>query len=295
MNRPSKEEILISLYDLGIREGDNLFIIADLMKIGYINESREATVKDWIFILKDLVGKEGSIILPAYNSGFFRFKKKEIIFNNKTKSYCGSLTNALINHEDSFRSSHPMMSIVGFGKNIELLIKKHNYESLSYEYIKDFLELKNSKFLMLGTYNKTHFPQTFHYVQEKLGITKKNILKGFLQIYYYDHKNNLKLFTRKDFGGCSRGAYKLYDYFKNDNTIKVNKIGNSQSAIIDANQSYSIISKVLLENPKIYKCDNKDCIDCFGNPYTLGIKSVFYFLKYLPRLLKKTHENYYIS
>ena len=87
----------------------------------------------------------------------------------------------------------------------------------------------------------------------------------------------------------------MYDYFKNDNTIKVNKIGNSQSAIIDANQSYSIISKVLLENPKIYKCDNKDCIDCFGNPYTLGIKSVFYFLKYLPRLLKKTYENYYIS
>ena len=285
LNKLTKQQLIVSLKELGIQNGDNLFVISDLANIGYLDQNKNKTLNNWIEIFDELVGVKGGYMLPAYNKGsmFFKTKKK---FNKTTETYCGSFSNFLLNNKNFIRSKHPLMSVVGKGEFILPIIEKHDHKSLSYTYLNDFIKLKNSKILMLGTYNKTHFPQTLHLAQENLGITKKNIFKGIIQIYFVDEHGRKRLYKRYDYGGCTRGAFKLYPLLIKHDILKKGLVGNSISAIVDAKKSYDILLNQIKLNPKIYLCDNKNCIDCFGNPYLVGIKSLSFFTKKIFKIIK---------
>ena len=85
----SKIEIINSLKKLGVKEGDILFVTADIMKVGYFNENREKTIEDWIEIFKTLIGEEGALIFASYTAGFLRFKKKILFLKNLVKQQRG--------------------------------------------------------------------------------------------------------------------------------------------------------------------------------------------------------------
>ena len=85
------------LSELGIENGDLIFIAADLMKLGYYNKNRSQTIDDIVYMLISLVGDEGTIVIPSYTNHFLRFKKRtEIIFNQSTDSTSGNLSNYLL-------------------------------------------------------------------------------------------------------------------------------------------------------------------------------------------------------
>ena len=281
----SLEKIKLDLINLGVTKGDTLFITADLMKVGYSRKGRKNIYSDWVKVFNEVLGEEGTFMTVSFSKSYplFSFDKQKP-FDNKVSTDSGALSKALLDNENSIRSSHPTNSYVAVGKNAEFLTKDHNEKSFSYDPTKKMLDL-GGKNLMLGTIDEKNAPMVFHYVQQLLGYTLKDPLSGLTGCFYKDTEGNLRRFIRKDLGGCSAAGHKLYSHFSENGCISLGKVGKAESALIDMRKSFKVCLKIMESNPQFSMCEDKSCISCYGKYANTGIYSFYvmlnYFLKYL--------------
>ena len=286
----TKESIIKDIRDLGVKPGDLILVTADLFEVGFFEKTRTETLRTWLEILLEAVGPQGTIIVAAYTNSFFRFKKnREIIFEKNTLPNSGALSSAFFYDSRSVRSKHPTNSCIGIGLYAHEILNGHDHNTLSYSVTGKIIEM-GGKNLMIGTIDKKNAPMAFHYTQECLGYTLKNPLKGLGQAFYKDDNGEIKIFTRKDYGGCSGGAYNLYGSLIVGDAIRFGYIGKAKSALIDGKESFDIIIDVLKKNRRITFCDNKYCIDCYGNWHTNGLKAIWFYLRNINRFCVKLFE-----
>ncbi len=283
----TKDSLKKDLIELGIKKGDLLFISIDVFKVGFFYKSRKETLKLWIEILMEIVGDKGGIILPSFTKTFFRFRKdKKILFDRFAPTTSGALPSFLVKKDIAFRSKHPTNSYVGLGSSIAEIFESHNHKSMSYSVVGEIIK-RGGKFVMIGTLDNKNAPQAIHYAQEQLGYTLKMPNKGLFQTYYKTEENKIELFTVNDYGGCSKGGHKLIGPLVIQNEIDFSYVGNAQSAIMDGKKCYDIVKKELKNNRKMIQCANKYCIDCYGNFYIDGLKTLpFFLLKIIDKLKK---------
>ena len=273
MEKITKDTILSDLKNLGLMQGDTVFITADLMRVGYLGKNRSSTRSDWVLFFKELLGDSGTFMTVSYSKSFPLFSfDKENPFDKETPTNSGSLARALLESNDSRRSSHPTNSYVAIGEKAEYLTEGHSEKSLCYDPTKKIIELKG-KNLMLGTIDGINAPMVFHYVQQILGQTLDDPLSGLTGCYYKDAEDKVKKFIRRDVGGCSSAGNKLYSYLINQECISIGKVGNAVSALIDAERSFEICKEIMEENPRFSMCADKSCLSCYGRYSNTGIYS----------------------
>lgn len=284
----SKKSLVLELRGLGIDDGDILFLSADLMRVGYFNKNSENTLRDWVGILLEVVGNEGTLIIPSNTNTFSRFNKnKDIVFTSDTPPNCGSLSMAFFRYAECLRSAHPTNSCLGIGPKARYILDGHDELSLSYSIYGRIIEL-GGKNLMLGTVeDRKNSPMPFHYCQELLGHTRKHPLVNLQQTYFIDSLKNRKLYTRKDVGGCTAGAINTFGEHIAKKAIKFGTVGKSLSAIVDTARSKELLMDIFKERPYLIKCSNKKCLSCYGR-YIYNGSGVFkfYFMNF-PRFIYK--------
>jgi aminoglycoside N3'-acetyltransferase len=280
-----KENILAQISSLGISADDVFFISADLLKVGYFNRSKEQTYQDWVEIFVSLIGRRGTLVIPAYSPTFLRFRKRrDVVFNIKSEPSAGALSLAIHRYGKAARSLHPTNSCFAIGPMADYILRGHDHNASSYLPYQRVLELKG-KNLMLGTVDKGNSPMAFHLIQEQLGHTRSHPSAGLHQTYFEDPlTGQVKLFTRRDVGGCTRGLYNLIGQHLIGQAMKVGTVGRGLSACVDIEKSASLIKQVLQLNPNLIRCDHKDCISCYGR-FVYNGYSVF---KFWPKKIVKS-------
>ncbi len=119
-----REEIVRSLRDVGLREGDGVFLHSSLSKFGEI-EGGSGTV---IEALDELLGPEGLIAMPAFPlvGGTAEYLSTDPVFDvRSTPSTMGALTERFRTSPDVFRSLHPTHSVSARGPGAEQLVAGH--------------------------------------------------------------------------------------------------------------------------------------------------------------------------
>jgi aminoglycoside 3-N-acetyltransferase len=287
-----RDQIISEIKALGIKEGDILFLSANLLKVGYFSIDRQTTLYDWVKMLIEIVGENGTLVIPAYTNSFSIFNKRsDVIFSNDAVTTSGSLSYAFQMYPGVLRSKHPTNSCFAIGRYAKFILDGHDENSSSYlPYLK--VVLLKGKNLLLGTVDDESLsPMGMHCAQESLGLTKKHWLAGILQTYYYDDSDNIKLFTRKDVGGCAAGGHKTLGYHIFQKAIVFGRVGRSLSACIDCEKSFKIFKETLSKNPFSIKCDNKKkCACCYGSP--VYRHPIFWVRKLLNKLLDIVRINF---
>ena len=288
LKRTSKEDIKSQLKVLGVQEGDLLFISSDLMRVGYFNETPEKTINDWISIFDDLLGEQGTIVLPSYSPTFLRyFEKYDFVYDEKTISNSGSLVNGYIKYdENAKRGGHPTNSCLAKGKLSNEIIEHSSVQNKKYAVYQKVVEL-GGKGLMLGTVDEKNAPFTFHYVQEKLNHTTSHPFCGFLETTYLDPTGNKRRFVLREIGGCTAGVHKAWGYHIARGAVRFEQVGRSKSALFDARQSASIIEEIMTTQPHLLVCDNSKCISCKGRYRYVGLSVIIFYISYIPILVRK--------
>ncbi len=281
----SKDSILTNINHLGIGSDDVVFISADLLKVGYFNRTTEQTYQDWVEILHALIGNTGTLVIPAYSPTFSRFRKRrDMVFNIHAEPSAGALSLAIHRFGKAARSLHPTNSCFAIGPMADYILRGHDHTASSYLPYQRVLELKG-KNLMLGTLDKGNSPMAFHLVQENLGHTRSHPSNGLRQIYFEDPlTGQIKLFTRRDVGGCTRGLYNLIGQHLIGQAMKIGIVGRGLSACVEVEKSAKLIEQVLQNNPNLIRCDHKDCVSCYGRFVYNG----FGIFKYWPKKLLKS-------
>ena len=284
----TKDSIQQELSELGVKQGDILFLSADLMKVGYFNKNSEQTLREWVDILIEAVGEEGTLIVPSNTNSFSRFRKdKNLIFREDTPPDAGSLSTAFFKYASVMRSRHPTNSCFGWGKHAQQILGDHNENSRAYSVYGKIIEL-GGKNLMLGTASdKKNCPMPFHYVQELLGHTATHPSSNLRQCYYEDRDGEIKLFNRRDVGGCTGGGMNTYGRHIIARAINFTKVGSSISALVDTKKSFDVLMDIFTNRPSLIQCDNKNCVSCYGRFVYNGWGVIPFYLRIFPRLFKK--------
>jgi aminoglycoside N3'-acetyltransferase len=275
--RNTKNSLVESIFNLGVKSEDVIFVSADLLKIGYFNKSIEQTYRDWVEIFNILVGSRGTLVIPAYTQTFNRFKKnRNVVFHADVEPSAGALSKAIYHFGNPLRSEHPTNSCFAIGPMSGFILRDHNQYASSYLPYHRVIEL-NGKNLMLGTLDRNNGPMAFHYIQEKLGHTLHHPSNYLRQTYIKDLATNKRqIYSRKDVGGCTRGLYNLVGRHLIDGAMTVGYVGKGLSAYIDTQKSAKIIENVMHVNPGLVRCDHNDCVSCYGR-YVYNGMGIFKF------------------
>jgi aminoglycoside 3-N-acetyltransferase len=285
--KPTADSVYDQLVALGVRQGDVLFVTADLMQVGLFFKSRTETMRTWVDLLLQAVGAQGTVVAAAYTPTFFRFKKDaSVVFSPNAVSTAGALSNALLRDKRSVRSRHPTNSCVAIGRQAEEILSAHDHNALSYSVLGEIIQ-RGGKHLLLGTVDRKNAPLGLHYAQELLGITKTEPTVGMFQTYYLDESGRPQLFTRWDVGGCSRGGYKILAHLVVNNAISLGRVGISQSALIDAESSTTVAYNALSTDRRAFLCDDLLCVSCRGRWSVSGLKTPIIYCKNLIRKVCK--------
>ncbi len=285
-NKISKSQIETEIKALGVKKGDTLFLAADLLRVGYFSDNKEATLREWVEILIKVVGEEGTLVVPAYTKSFpFFSKESDVVFTEEAPTTSGSLSQAFQAYPGVIRSKHPTNSCFAIGRHSKYILDGHDELSSSYLPYRKVVELQG-KNLMLGTIeDPTLAPMAMHCAQESLGLTRKHWLAGILQSYYKDQAGNVRLFTRKDVGGCSGGGHNLLGRHIVERAVTFGKVGRSLSACIDCEISLKIFEGALQKSPAMVKCGNISyCACCYGSP--IHIHPFFWIRKIVMKFAK---------
>lgn len=139
----SKIDLKNVLISLGISKGDNLMVHASWRQF----YNFEGKPEDVIETLKEILGDEGTLLMPSYGS------ERTFFDIRKTPSSAGVLSEVFRLLPDTYRSACTHFSVCASGKNAPEIISEHfnseyGFDNLSPYY--KFANLDNSKVLFIG-------------------------------------------------------------------------------------------------------------------------------------------------
>ncbi|MEG1950816.1 MAG: AAC(3) family N-acetyltransferase [Odoribacter sp.] len=258
----TKEGLIADFRNLGVEEGDVLYIRGDMGELGDPREFAGKIQDLFMDALLEAVGKEGTIITSAFTCLYLPWQlTPDKIYTLKTHSYAGTLPRLFLKRSNCLRSKHPSNSCVAIGKQAEYLLKDHNAFSSAYAPIGKAIEL-NAKIISFGCIESNAGFPTTHYVEEVLGLTRKTLLRGLWRVYYIDDEGNKKLFKRMDPGGCCGRVYTFYKEYQKAGLLKVSSIGRALAMACHLKDEFELEYKLLQNNNAAVSCDNPDCIYC---------------------------------
>ena len=121
-----REDIYQALIDVGVVKGQNVYVQADLAMIGVVanTKTRDEFCEAYLGAIRDIIGPEGTVIMPTYTTQVARFDI-EFVWE-ETPTVLGVLPEYLRTHPDSLRSLHPLFSVTALGASQELICKNNS-------------------------------------------------------------------------------------------------------------------------------------------------------------------------
>jgi aminoglycoside N3'-acetyltransferase len=261
--RISKEKISHDLKELGIKKGDVLFVTSNL---GVMTRGA-LSAEEVLDVFLEIIGKKGTLVAPAYTNSFYFLKNSNYIFTSDIRSKTGALSNAMLEHRDSFRSRHPTNSVVAIGEKASYIVSGHN-ENSSVCFALKKITLLNAKMISIGIAKKNFWSDsvhgfgTVHVVENELGLNKRRMFSWLQKVYYINQKGERKIFRRSDRGLCTKSNWRFYSYYFRYGSMVDSYVGNAYTLIINSKKSYRIEKRILSVKPKFHLCNNLDCMQC---------------------------------
>lgn len=243
--RYSVESLFQSLRSLEIRRGDIVCVHSQIFSMGKALLPKDEFLKGLVAILKELIGSEGTLIMPTFSYSFCR---KEVFDIEKTTSTVGLLTEWFRKDIGVKRTHHPIFSFAVWGKRQEEYLDigpdAFSLDSVYGKMIRD-----NGKILMLGA-DKGY---TFHYLAEEHVQVPYRYFKVF-DGEIVDEQGNVKF--------CSVPYYvrdlevksefdetKLAEYLMEHKIQKKIEFGKGTLSVIKCKEMYENTIKVLKDDP----------------------------------------------
>ena len=244
---------------IGIKPGDTIYLGLNLGKTFLPYRKNLFKKKNLLSIknkccelilnsLKELVGKEGTIIVPTFSFSFIKQKKFDI---KNTSSTLGFFENFFLKQKKIKRSPHPLYSISVWGKNKKIIKPCGRFSFGINSPFTNFLNY-NVKFVNIGC-RWVETGTYVHHLEHLNGInhrfykptTGKVILNGYSKIDTY--YNPVRFFNLKS----HKAEYKIEKFLIKNNKIKeINK--KFYCSAIKANDIYDIGLKILKNKPSFF-------------------------------------------
>lgn len=243
----TKKEIVQSLKELGIAEGDNLFIHSNIGFFGKLKDAKNSTdyynaFKEAIF---QVIGEKGTLVMPTFS---YSFCKGEVYDKNITDGDCGALSELMRKDSESLRSEDANFSIVAIGENAKYFIENPDeYSFGKNSFWSRFLEKRG----IICNFNFDSASTFIHYVERELQVPYRYD-KKFEGTAIIDEKKVCKNFYH--FVYDLEKQYDSPDFKKFDNKarerllVKSTNLGKGQIVLIKSKDIFELIEMEIKED-----------------------------------------------
>ena len=185
----------VKLFDIpkyfGLKKGDSVWIASDVKRLIYfmLENGESADMNELIDGVIDVVGEEGTILIPTFNWDFCKGKTFDI---RKSPCKTGTIGKTALKRGDFARTQHPIYSFAVWGKDSGLLLSMTNKSSFGADSPFSYCRDVNAKNVFIDVECQHSF--TFvHYVEEQVGVPYR-YLKDFTA-GYVDQDGELSIRT----------------------------------------------------------------------------------------------------
>lgn len=165
-----------TLCQLGVREGDILYISSDIKTFLFnlaIKKSitkkfgRDKALGEFVDLFQEVISEKGTLMFPVFSWEWCRGKRFDY---KRTKGEVGTLSNwVLENRLDFVRTKHPIYSFLVWGKDAEYLKQMDNQDAWSHASPFYYLQTQGAKQLLFNIEAYQGF--TFgHYLEQEVAV-----------------------------------------------------------------------------------------------------------------------------
>ena len=159
-------DLLDALRELGIRRGDTICVHSQIYSLGKAGMLRNDYLNMILKVLKEAVGENGTIIMPAFS---YSFCDKQIFDVQESKSTVGILTEFFRNSEGVSRTVHPIFSFSVWGRRKKEFLNI-GLDAFSMDSVYGKMIQGNDKMVLLGA-DKGY---TIYYLaEESVGVSHR--------------------------------------------------------------------------------------------------------------------------
>lgn len=221
--RLTREALLQGLQSLGIAPGDVVYVASSMMALGQLQNP----VEDTLWALRECVGPEGTLVMPAFNFSFCRGEAFDVA---ETPSDCGVLTEAFRRLPDARRSSSPPFhSVTAIGPLAEEICGRESITSFGSDSVFQYLVDIDAKHLLIGCgYHEgvAHF----HWLEERHEVPYRYWKKfeGDLYAYGKATRRAYFMFVRRLEERATLNADPLGMAFEQTGLVSTHQVGLSR-------------------------------------------------------------------
>lgn len=159
-----------NLKKLKFKDGDIIFLVSDMTKLLINNReiSPDYTLNSILDALLDVVGNNGTILLPTYNFDFCKGITYDYL---NTPSRSGALGKAALKRKDFVRTTNPIYSFAVAGKDKNKLYNLKHSSCFGNDSPFYYLHKNNSKYFSIGIDIKDSGFTPGHYIEEKVRVS----------------------------------------------------------------------------------------------------------------------------
>lgn len=250
----TSDDLASAIKELGIEKGDMICVHSNFTQFGKILPRKNEFLSVLIDIFKELVGDEGTILVPTFTYSFCRglcFDKKH------SKTSVGALGEYFRKENGVYRNDDPIFSHAIWGAKTELF-KTEFRECFGKNSAFDIMYENNAKFIMLGLGAEGF---TFYmYIEQNIGVNYRYLKKFIGQIIDENgakKESEILYFVRNLDMNPIPDREKRLNFMIANQAAKKTDFGASNIVLIDARKSFEVLSKKLKEDEKYFLKESK--------------------------------------
>ena len=214
-------------------------------------------IKTYEMLADHLRGEFGAEEIFSPNFFPIRRKLKPKQRVDRSTHTMNKLAALLKSQGNAFETDHPHYRFVGVGERLSALAGTHKSD-LPFAYLDHILAEQDFSMLLWGCVESSPGFSTIHVAQERLGLTRKHLLR---LLFRWDYEDST--ITAPTLPGCSAGFGRMYDSYRRDNNlIKGAFLGKSYILIPSARAAVQQDFDTIRNEPHAVSCERLGCIDC---------------------------------
>jgi len=209
----TKNDIIQAFNNIGVNKGDILVIQSSYKGCGEIENGAIGLIE----ALQELLGEEGTLIMPAYN---FDFWTKQHYFDIlETPSEVGFITEVFRKSNNVARTSHPIHSLSVWGKLKETMVQMDYAGSFDKNSVFALLNELNAMYCTIGLGNKMPFLPC-HFTEVEMNVPYRRV-KDFAGIYLDINRiPSLRVYNFNVRVNHKNPVYEAHRYLMEQNFVK---------------------------------------------------------------------------
>lgn len=244
----TKEKLIKEFQSLGINRSDTLFVhsaYSSLTKAPGGVQGGPATVID---ALIEILGPEGTLIMPTFNYGFLRGETWDI---RSTPSQMGILTELVRKDPRAKRMFHPIYSVAAIGKRADEISSLTSNDCFGETTIFKKLRDWNAKILIIGLPYSKSFTFLHHCEQEaQVGYRYLKEFNGTaIDEAGTQHELTVTMFVRDVDQGVVLD-FEPIGKILDEEVATIKKLGKGEIRLLDCNKTFQVAVEAIKNHPE---------------------------------------------